>query len=166
MAIILKTSLSLLLSCFLIAVVSGSDLQGRVVSVADGDTITVLDDARQQHKIRLYGIDAPEKKQDWGQASKKYLSEMIFGKIVKVEVMDIDLYKRSVGKVYIDDKYVNLEMVRAGMAWHYVQYARKDKDLAEAQSSARENKTGLWSIADPVPPWEFRHKKKIDNIEE
>lgn len=159
--------LGLFLFNILIAVVIGGELHGRVVGVADGDTITVLDDVSKQHKIRLYGIDAPEKKQDWGQASKKHLSEMVFGKNVKVVVIDTDRYNREVGKVYFEDQYINLAMVKAGMAWHYVQYAKKDTDLAEAQSAARIGKLGLWSIADPIPPWEFRHKKKIEsNIEE
>jgi endonuclease YncB( thermonuclease family) len=104
----------------------------------------------------LYGIDAPEKAQDFGQAAKKHLSGLIFDKEVKVDVTDIDRYGRSIGKVYLDDKYINLEMVKAGMAWHYVQYAKHDKDLQEAEVSARENKFGLWSQPEPLEPWKFR----------
>jgi endonuclease YncB( thermonuclease family) len=129
---------------------------GHVIAITDGDTIKVLTADKITVKVRLYGIDAPEKAQDFGQAAKKHLSGLIFDKEVKVDVTDIDRYGRSIGKVYLDDKYINLEMVKAGMAWHYVQYAKHDKDLQEAEVSARENKFGLWSQPEPLEPWKFR----------
>lgn len=98
------------------------ELCGRVVAVADGDTITVLDEAKQQHKIRLNGIDAPEKNQDFGQASKQHLSDLVFGKDVVVSWSKIDKYGRIVGTVLIGSTNANLEQLKAGFAWYYCQY--------------------------------------------
>lgn len=133
--------------------------EGKVIAVTDGDTIKVLDSDNVVHKVRLYGIDAPEKKQAYGTQSKKYLSELIFGKIVVVEQVDIDRYKREIGKVYLGQLYVNADLVSNGWAWHYVQYAKKDKLLAEGEKQARDNRIGLWSLDIPVAPWDFRKKK-------
>ena len=104
------------LSC---QVALANEFQGRIVGVSDGDTITVLDAKNQQHKVRLAGIDAPEKSQAFGQASKKQLSELVFGKAVVVEWQKLDRYGRVVGKVLLDGFDVCLEQIRKGMAWHY-----------------------------------------------
>ena len=101
-----------------------ADLTGEVVGVADGDTITVLDADKVQHKVRLTGIDAPEKKQPFGNRSKQSLSDMVFNKIVTVETDKRDRYGRELGKVLAGGKDVNLEQVHAGMAWHYKAYER------------------------------------------
>ena len=135
---------------------------GRVVSVADGDTITVLDAANVQHKIRFSGIDAPEKKQAFGQRSKESLSDMVFGKTVNVETEKRDKYGRQIGKVLINGQDVNLVQVESGMAWFYRQYQRDQsandqRRYAAAEDSARVNKRGLWRDAQPTPPWDFRH---------
>ena len=137
---------------------------GRVVGVADGDTITVLDADKVQHKIRLAGIDAPEKKQPFGNRSKESLSELTFDKTVAVETTKRDRYGRQVGKVLINGRDVNLVQVERGMAWFYRQYQREqspnDRKLYEAaEDSAKAGKRGLWLEANPVPPWEFRHGK-------
>ena len=100
-------------------------LSGRVVRIADGDTITVLDASNTQHRIRLQGIDAPESKQDFGTQSKKKLSGLIFGKDVEVVYEKTDQYGRLLGKVLLDGKDINLEQVRSGMAWHYKEYERE-----------------------------------------
>ena len=100
-------------------------LIGRVVSVADGDTITVLDDSKTQHKIRLAGIDAPERKQPFGQRSKELLSDLVFGKTVQVETEKADRYGRQVGKVLIDGRDANLAIIAAGLAWHYKKYQKE-----------------------------------------
>ncbi|QXP92206.1 thermonuclease family protein [Methylococcus capsulatus] len=134
-------------------------LEGRVVGVHDGDTITVLDVSKKQHKIRFAQIDAPESRQDFGQASKQSLSDLVFGKQVTVEVETTDKYGRTVGKVLVGGTDANLEQVRRGMAWVYRQYAH-DPDYFAAEESARNAKTGLWSRPDAVPPWEFRHGAK------
>ncbi len=139
-------------------------ITGRVVGVADGDTITVLDADKVQHKIRLSGIDAPEKKQPFGNRSKESLSELAFNKTVNVETSKRDKYGRQIGKVLVNGQDVNLVQVERGMAWFYRQYQREqspnDRRLYEAaEDAARAGKRGLWRDADPVPPWEFRHNK-------
>ena len=139
-------------------------ITGRVVGVADGDTITVLDADKVQHKIRLAGIDAPEKKQAFGQRSKQSLSDLAFGKDVAVETTKRDKYRREIGKVLVNGQDVNLVQVERGMAWFYRQYQREqspnDRRLYEAaEDAAKANKRGLWRDADPVPPWEFRRNK-------
>jgi endonuclease YncB( thermonuclease family) len=139
-------------------------ITGRVVGVADGDTITVLDADKVQHKIRLSGIDAPEKKQAFGQRSKQSLSDLAFGKDVAVETTKRDKYRREIGKVLVNGQDVNLVQVERGMAWFYRQYQRdqspNDRRLYEAaEDAARAGKRGLWRDADPVPPWEFRRNK-------
>lgn len=138
---------------------------GRVVAVADGDTVTVLDASKSQHKVRLSGIDAPEKKQAFGQRSKESLSAMVFDQLVTVKTDKRDKYQREVGKVLVSGKDANLEQVTRGFAWHYKQYEleqsandRRLYDLAEKE--ARAAKRGLWADADPMPPWDFRHNKQ------
>jgi|SRR5580765_146939 len=140
-------------------------LTGRVVRIADGDTVTVLDATATQHRIRLQGIDAPESHQAFGTQSKKSLSEMIFDRDVTVEYDKTDQYGRLVGKILLDGKDVNLEQVKAGMAWHYKEYQREqtpeDRELyARAEDEARKARRGLWADADPVEPSEFRKEQK------
>ncbi|MCV2355359.1 thermonuclease family protein [Paucibacter sp. B2R-40] len=137
---------------------------GKVVGVADGDTVTVLDGDRIQHKIRLSGIDAPEKKQPFGQKSKESLSGLIFGKAVSVDTTKKDRYGREIGKVLVDGKDANLEQLNRGMAWHYKAYAKEQpltdrQQYAATEQSARDAKRGLWHDLEPIPPWEFRHNK-------
>lgn len=141
-----------------------ADFTGNVVGIADGDTITVLDAAKVQHKIRLTGIDAPEKKQPFGNRSKQSLSDMVFNEIVTVETDKRDRYGRELGKVQARDKDVNLEQVRAGMAWHYKAYERTQsatdrQAYADAENEAKAAKRGLWAEPEPTPPWEWRHPK-------
>ncbi len=139
-------------------------ITGRVVGVADGDTITVLDADKVQHKIRLSGIDAPEKKQPFGNRSKESLSDLAFDKTVDVETSKRDRYGRQIGKVLVNGRDVNLVQVERGMAWFYRQYQRdqspNDRRLYEAaEDAARADKRGLWRDDAPVPPWEFRRNK-------
>ena len=136
-------------------------ITGQVVGVVDGDTITVLDAEKVQHKIRLAGIDAPEKKQAFGNRSKESLSDMVFDKTVNVETEKRDRYGRQIGKVLVDGRDVNLVQVERGMAWFYRQYQREqspnDRKLYEAaEDAAKAAKRGLWRDADPVAPWDFR----------
>jgi len=140
-------------------------ITGRVVGVADGDTITVLDARQVQHKIRLAGIDAPEKKQPFGNRSKESLSQLAFGKTVDVETIKRDRYGRQIGKVLVNGQDVNLLQVERGMAWFYRQYQREqspnDRRLYEAaEDAAKANKRGLWQDSAPVAPWEFRRPKR------
>jgi endonuclease YncB( thermonuclease family) len=143
---------------------NAATITGQVVGVADGDTITVLDADKVQHKIRLAGIDAPEKKQAFGNLSKESLSDMVFDKTVNVETEKRDRYGRQIGKVLVNGQDVNLVQVERGMAWFYRQYQReqspKDRKLYEAaEDAAKAGRRGLWRDTDPVPPWEFRHSK-------
>jgi endonuclease YncB( thermonuclease family) len=130
-------------------------LDGRVVAVADGDTITVLDDAKQQHRIRLAEIDAPEKKQDFGARSKESLAELVFNQRVRVVETARDRYGRTVGVVFAGPQNVNLEQVKRGMAWAYLAYAT-DPVYAQAENEARRSRLGLWTKPNAVPPWEYR----------
>lgn len=141
------------------AVSAGQVITGRVVGVHDGDTITVLDARNQQHRIRFAQIDAPESRQDFGQASKQALSDLVFGETVRVEVETTDRYGRTVGTVWVGSVNTNLEQVKDGMAWVYRQYAH-DPAYYEAEEAAKAAKRGLWSRSDAVPPWEFRHGRK------
>lgn len=147
-----------------------ADLTGNVVGVADGDTITVLDADKVQHKIRLTGIDAPEKNQPFGNRSKQSLSDMVFNKIVTVETVKRDRYGRELGKVLIGGKDANLEQIRAGLAWHYKAYEREQtaadrNTYAVAENEAKAAKRGLWVDVEPTPPWEWRHDEKEGKTE-
>ncbi len=140
-------------------------ISGRVVSVADGDTVTVLDTSNTQFKIRLMGIDAPEKKMAFGQKSKVHLSDLVFNKQVTVEYNKKDKYGRTVGKILVEGVDANLEQVKDGLAWHYKQYQREQsaEDRAAyvlAEELARNESRGLWVDANPTPPWEWRHSSK------
>lgn len=129
----------------------------QVVGVADGDTLTLLVD-RQPLKIRLANIDAPEKKQAFGQRSKQSLSDLCYRRDAAYTAQTIDRYGRTVAVVTCAGVEVNRAQVERGMAWVYSQY-NKDHSLIEAQASAKAARHGLWSDPNPVPPWEFRHSK-------
>lgn len=140
-------------------------LTGRVVSIADGDTLTVLDDSLVQHKIRLAGIDAPEKRQSFGQRAKQSLAMLCFQQTVNVVFNKRDRYGRIVGQVLLDGQNVNLAQLQAGMAWVYMQYLHDLEPgtqtvFIEAEQQARAAKIGLWRESEPVPPWVFRRRTK------
>jgi endonuclease YncB( thermonuclease family) len=139
-------------------------LEGQVVSVADGGTITLLDGNRQQHRIRLAGIDAPEKAQPFGQRSKQHLAKLAFGKDAKADCYKIDRYDRDVCTVYVNGQDVGLAQLDAGLAWWYRKYAHeqlpRDRiDYEAAEDRATADRVGLWQDAKPVP-WEWRHKRR------
>lgn len=169
MGVASSITMKLHLACTLLALASltlnAATLNGLIVGVTDGDTVTLLDKAQVQHKIRLAGIDAPEKKQAFGMRSKENLSDLVFNRQVTVETGKTDRYGREVGVVFVSGKDANLEQVRQGLAWHYKAYQKEqsetDKALyAHAEVEARAAKRGLWRDAEPVPPWEFRHIEK------
>jgi len=142
-------------------------LLGHVVRVSDGDTITVLDEIKQRHVIRLMGIDAPEKAQAFGQQSKKSLSDLVFDRDVSVTWFKKDRYGRTVGHVLADDTDVCLEQIKRGLAWHYKQYEREQSvedrtRYADAEKEARIAKSGLWKDDLPIQPSDFRAKKLIN----
>lgn len=156
----------LLLTVALLTLPAYADtLKGRVVGVSDGDTVTVLDASNTQYKIRLMGIDAPEKKQPFGQRSKQFLSDLVFNKEVTVEYRKKDKYGRTVGKITVGGVDANLEQIRAGLAWHYKKYQNEqaaDDRLAYAQAEelAKAKKLGLWAEPNSVPPWDWRKQHK------
>jgi endonuclease YncB( thermonuclease family) len=138
-------------------------LEGRVVGVSDGDTVTILTAENRQFKIRLSGIDAPEKKQPFGAHAKETLARQLFGQPVTVEWSKTDRYGRILGKIEIDGVDANLEQVREGSAWVYTQYLRElpaeDRKLyLEAEREAKSERRGLWRDTDPEPPWQWRRE--------
>jgi len=151
-----------------------ADITGKVVAVTDGDTIKVLDANRVQHKIRLTGIDAPEKAQPFGNASRKNLASMVAGRDVRVETVKNDRYGRVLGKVWVQPPdcpgcaktlNANLAQILSGMAWWYQDYAKdqspEDRQRYEsAVIEARSRKLGLWSEPGPIPPWTWRRGQR------
>ena len=140
-------------------------ISGRVVRVTDGDTIVVLDANDVQHKIRLQGIDAPERGQAYGAKSKAHLSAAVAGKFVVVEYDKRDRYERIVCKVLLSNEDMNHEQIKAGFAWHYKKYQHEQspnerEDYSDAEIEAREAKLGLWGDLEPSPPWEYRKAKR------
>jgi endonuclease YncB( thermonuclease family) len=150
---------------FLYASLPGAEeiLEGRVVGVHDGDTVTLLIEGNQQVKIRLAQIDAPESDQAFGQRSKQSLSDMVFNKNIRVEKETIDKYGRTVGTIFVDGLDANREQVKRGMAWAYRKYLH-DQSLLQVEDEARRVKIGLWSAPNPMPPWEYRHGGKNGNV--
>ena len=129
------------------------------LSIYDGDTFPFIKDTTK-HKIRLYGIDAPEKKQFYGDSSTTALVNLIDGKPITVHVVDTDKYGREIGKIYQDTIYVNNKMVATGNAWWYYYFAKADVDLKESHKSARDRKIGLWRYPNPQNPYEYRQEHK------
>jgi len=140
---------------------SAPRIVGKVIAVTDGDTIKVLAPDNTPVRIRLNGIDCPESKQAFGTQAKKFTSTQCFGKTVTVIVRDHDKYGRTVGDVILPNgRNLNQDLVRAGYAWWYKEYAPKDRVLQRLQLEATIQKRGLWDgSAPPIPPWEFRHSK-------
>ena len=140
-------------------VANTNSVSGRVISVADGDTITIIGDGNIQYKIRLNAIDAPEKSQDFGQKSKQQLSNYVFGKDVTVTWKSKDKYGRVLGTVFVGGKDINLQMVRDGYAHHYKRFDSSPA-YAAAETEARQNRRGLWSDPNPISPEDYRHRGK------
>ncbi len=132
-------------------------IRGRVVKIVDGDTFDLLTSNDSIVRIRLQGIDCPERRQDYYQKAKDYLGDLIFGKEVACTCLKTDRNKRIIGDVYVGKKHINLLMVLAGYAWHYKKYS-SDPLLANSELKARKAKRGIWAIENPIPPWEYRKK--------
>ena len=152
-------------SLAVLSATAGADtLSGKVVGVADGDTLTVLVEQRTVH-VRIAGIDAPEKGQPFGQVSKQGLSKCAYGNQVEVEWHKKDKYGRTVGKVTAGTIDCGLRQIEQGLAWHYKAYVKEQAPsdrtaYAHAEEAAREARAGLWSEAAPVAPWEYRHMRR------
>jgi len=146
---------------------SAETLQGKVVSIADGDTFTLLDASNRQIKIRLAEIDTPEKGQPYSNRAKQALSGMVFQKQVSVVVQDTDRYGRTVGRAYVGQLDVTAELVRIGAAWVYRKYL-KDESLLDLEAEAREAQRGIWGLSEvqQMPPWEWRRSGGIEGAPE
>ena len=146
----MMASLLLALTCLIAA----DSLTGKVVKIADGDTITVLVDNRQV-KIRLSEIDAPEHGQDYSQKSKDALADLVFGKEVRVVTHGEDRYGRTIGDVFVGQTNVNEKLVEDGWAWNFLKYSKSQR-LADLEKEAHAAKRGLWAGRSPVAPWDYR----------
>jgi len=134
--------------------VAAADMEGQVVNVHDGDTVTLLVKGNRTIKVRLGQIDAPEIGQAFGQSSKRSLSRLVAGKRIRLDQETTDRYGRTVGTLWLHDKNINREQIRLGMAWVYQRYLH-DRSLLELEATARKSEVGLWSERNPTPPWEF-----------
>jgi len=157
----LKSGWHIVLLWSVVVGLHAAELQGHVVRVADGDTVTLRDAQGVQHRIRLQGIDAPEQDQPFGDRSRQYLIERVYGREVTVAITRRDAYDRAVGVIRLDGQDINLRMVAAGKAWHFRRMARHQsaanrQAYADAEQAARQAKLGLWADPKPVPPWDFR----------
>ncbi len=138
------------------------ELVGKVIKVSDGDTITLLTDDKVSHKIRLNDIDAPEKKQAFGNKSRDNLASYIAGEIVTVKYKSKDKYGRILGTIYFENLDINLQQVKNGYAWVYKQYS-KNQTYYQEEQKAKDLKKGLWIAKEPLAPWEYRKKRKSSN---
>jgi len=138
----------------------GETINGRVVGISDGDTLTILDARNTQFKIRLAAIDAPEKAQPFGQRGKQKLSDICYGKNAIVRVLSTDRYGRSVGNVDCAGINANEAMIQSGLAWVYRKYDKGHVYLYEFEEEAKNAKRGLWADFNPIAPWDWRKAKR------
>jgi len=134
---------------------------GRVIGIADGDTITVLRD-KEQVKIRLYGIDCPEGGQAFSKKARQFTAKMVHGKVVEEEPVDVDRYGRTVALVRVEDIILNEELIKEGFAWVYPEYCHRPicSKWYVLSVKAKDAKRGLWADPNPIPPWEFSREKR------
>jgi len=159
--ILQKLLFSLTLSFSLFA--HGETINGRVIGISDGDTLTILDARNVQFKIRLAAIDAPEKSQPFGQRGKQQLSSLCYGKSASVKVVSVDRYGRTVGDIDCAGVNANIAMIQSGLAWVYRKYDKGYGHLYALEEEARNSRRGLWADSNPMPPWEWRKAKRDAN---
>lgn len=152
------------LCLFAVAVAAGLDavtetFHGKVVEVADGDTIVVLPVGRRAVRIRVDGIDCPEFGQAYSYQAKQFTVSLVFGKQVRIEGKERDRLDRLVARVFVGEQDLSVALVQAGLAWHYVHFSA-DPVLIAAERAARSAEIGVWSETDPVPPWDYRHGRR------
>ena len=157
----MKTVLFVAALTMLSAAVSSATVEGEVVAITDGDTIKILTATKQQIKVRLADIDTPERGQPYGRKARQVLGEKIHRRQVDVEEVAIDRYQRLVGRVFLDGRNINAEMVEDGAAWVYRKYS-DDPQLLRLESQAREQGRGLWALQPDqrIPPWEWRKQQR------
>ena len=134
-------------------------IRGQVIKVADGDTLTLLGDSNKKIRIRLAGIDTPERKQPFGNSAKKILAKLVFQKKILIETQTKDRYGRTVGVIFLDNQNINNELVRQGMAWVYKKYT-DNETLYELENKAKTKRIGLWADENPIAPWDWRRGKR------
>lgn len=156
LAQILLITLSLSLPTFAYS----ETISGKVITVADGDTLTILDASKTQIKIRLAAIDAPEKDQAFGNRAKQKLSNLCFGKDASLRVVSTDRYGRTVGEIDCAGINANQAMVKSGLAWVFRKYDKGFEYLYDAEKEARGEKLGLWADPNPIAPWDWRKEKR------
>ena len=163
---------SLIIILFLVSTYTFADFDADVINIVDGDTIDVLDTRGEKLRIRLLGIDAPEKAQPFGKESMLYLKKIINGNSVRIiskpdknKPYTLGFYRRIIGKIILNKKDINLKMIKEGMAWHFKKYKKNQpiedrQSYNEAENQAREKSIGLWSDVYPSAPWEWRKLNK------
>jgi micrococcal nuclease len=151
--------ITLVAICAIPSILHAGSWEGKVVGISDGDTIKVLKDGKQVN-IRLTAIDCPELGQPYGEIAMQFTNDMVAGRIINVRKIGIDRDGYIVGFVFVGDINLNYDLVRAGLAWTYRKYSRRDSELAKLEFEARSAKRGLWAEPDPVPPWEWRRKNR------
>ena len=138
-----------------------ADLNGKIVKVIDGDTVDILTPEKQKIRVRLLDIDAPESRQAYGNASKKYLASLTAGKSVFIKENKKDIYQRTLGTIYLEQININAKMVENGFAWAYrYKGVVNNNNMLKLESKAKQNKKGLWKDKRPIAPWEFRYRNK------
>lgn len=155
----------ILLFLFLSLNLNSQTLTGKLVRVSDGDTVVLLDSTNTQHKIRLDGIDCPEKGQDYGAKATEFVREITKNRTIKVGVKGKDRYSRILGILYADDINVNEELLRNGLAWHYKSY-NKSKEYAEMEVKAKKSKLNIWSMPNAIAPWDWRKGTRVSEVVE
>lgn len=149
-----RKALLLLVLSLLISKDSTETLLGKVVGVTDGDTITLVINNNQE-KVRLEGIDCPERGQVFGKRAKQFTSDMVYGKTVSLKRTGNDRYGRTLGLIQVQGKILNQELVKAGFAWHFKKYSSSPV-LSLFEEEARQKRRGLWIEDNPLPPWDYR----------
>jgi endonuclease YncB( thermonuclease family) len=140
-------------------------IRGRVVSVEDGDTCTILDEAGRRHHVNLYGVDAPEQGQPYWGPARESLRQKIYGKDIRFDTVEVDGEGRNCGRVYVGDRHINLDQVREGYGWHHAEH-ENIREFADAEREAREHQRGLWKDRRPVEPWRYRQEhRQAERIE-
>ncbi|HEV2832284.1 MAG TPA: thermonuclease family protein [Hanamia sp.] len=138
---------------------TNKSFDGKVIKIVDGDTFDVLTNNNSTIRIRMNGIDCPERKQDYYQVCKNALAQFIFGKNVQLVTHGKDRYQRIIADVFYKNENINVAMIQNGFAWHYKKYS-SDERMAKAEQNARIKKTGLWKMKDAIAPWDFRKLNK------
>ena len=162
---VLICKLLVLILLLLPSIVFSETITGKVIKVADGDTITILTPGNEQIKIRLSAVDTPEGGQAYGKKAKQFTSRMVYKKNVQVEKETVDRYGRTIGFVYIEDANLSEEIIRNGYGWVYRKYCTADycNDWLKLEKAARDAQIGLWADKNPQPPWEWRAEHRNGN---